>query len=90
MSSSSSSGGSKKRTLDYEPGSLSQLLSKRSKTTHSGDWFAPRPALFPRSPHLLHDLVYAWPSLTDVAPRRDAVMVFSLCKLAGYCATRFG
>lgn len=47
------------------------------------------PPLFPEG-RLLHDLVYHWPSLTNVTPRSDSVMLFSLCKLAGYCPARFG
>lgn len=68
------------------PGSLLEWL-----TIPNNPDGAARPPLFPKSPHVLADLVYYWPSLVaEVKPRNDSVMVFSLCKLAGFCPVRFG
>ena len=43
-------------------------------------------------PVAVHDFVYRWPHLSALAneTRADDIMIFSLSKLAGFAATRFG
>lgn len=38
----------------------------------------------------INDYVYSWPHLTSVVPPQADIMVFSLSKLSGFAASRFG
>jgi len=47
------------------------------------------PSRYPKAVQI-HDYVYSWPHMTTVVPEAAPIMVFSLSKLSGYAATRFG
>jgi len=74
-------------STDLPPERVIEILTVPSNPL--GDYYAPN---YPTAPNKIYDAVYYWPHLTGnmSAPFNESIMFFSLTKLSGHAATRFG